>query len=105
MVLLSLPRRGRVDVEGGRVGVAQRVFDQREYTLQIVIDVVVPKAQYSEPLIGKIIVALHVTACMHIKIMLTTINLDDDAPPEADEIDNIALARSLAAEVKSPTPP
>jgi hypothetical protein len=89
---------------GGRVGVAQRVFDPREYSLQFVIDVVVPKTQYSEPLIGKMMVALRIVACMHIKVMLTAIKLDDGAPPEADEIDNIALARSLAAEVESATP-
>src|SRR5216684_4122879 len=37
----------------------------------------------------------------HIKIMLTSVDLDDEALLETDEIDDIAVARGLAAEVES----
>jgi hypothetical protein len=94
-----------VDAEGGRVGVAQRLFDPREYPLQIVINVVVPKTQYFEPLIGKMTVPLRIAACMHIEVMLTAINLDDEAQSETDEIEYVTLARSLATEVESSIPP
>src|SRR5713226_13791 len=82
-------------------GSPQRVIDERQHALQIPIDLVVPETQYPEALVAKILVALRVAPRMHIKIMLTSVDLGDEALLETDEIDDIAVARGLAAEVES----
>jgi hypothetical protein len=82
-------------------GLAQRVVDQREHSFQIAIDFIVPEAQYPESVIGKVIVALRIASGKRIEVMLTTIDLDDEAVFETDEIYDITITRGLAAEVKS----
>jgi hypothetical protein len=59
------------------------------------------KTQYLEPFAGKAIVAPSVTPGMRIEIMLATVDLDDEAVFETDEIDDTTIERGLAPEVKS----
>ncbi len=86
-------------------GIAQRVIDQSQHALEIPIDFIVPETQYPEALADKMFVALRVAPRMRIEIMLTAVDLDDEALLETDEIDDIVIARSLAAEVESPFSP
>src|SRR5712692_3312211 len=86
-------------------GSPQRVIDERQHALQIPIDLVVPETQYPEALVAKILIALRVAPRMHIEIMLTAIDLYDETLLETDEVDDIAVARGLAAEVESPFSP
>jgi hypothetical protein len=74
-------------------GIDQRVADHLEDALEIPIDLIVPKAQDPETLTDKNIVALRVTSCMRVKIMLTAVNLDDEAMLDTNEIDDEILAR------------
>src|ERR1043166_4636418 len=93
----------RVARPGG--GTPQRVVDQRQHALQIAIDLVIPETQYPEALVAKILVALRVAPRMHIEIMLTAIDLYDETLLETDEIDDMAVARGLSAEVESALAP
>jgi hypothetical protein len=86
-------------------GGAQCIIDQGQNTLQIPVNVVVPETQYPEPLIRKIAIAFRVAAGMCVEVMLTAVDLDDEALLETDEIDDIAGARGLTAEMVSEPPP
>ncbi len=86
-------------------GTPERVVDQRQHAFQIPIDLVIPETQYPEALVDKILVALRVAPRMHIEIMLTAIDLHDEALLETDEVDDIAVARGLAAEVEASLSP
>jgi hypothetical protein len=83
------------------VGVAQRIVDQRQHAVQIPIDFIVPEPQYPEALDDKVIVPPRITPGMCIEVMLTAVDLDDEAMFETDEIYDISIARGLAAEVES----
>ena len=56
---LSLPRRGRVDAVGGRVGGTfdQCVVNGFQHARQILVDIAIPKPKYAETAPGKISVA------------------------------------------------
>ena len=86
---------------GGRVGVMQRVVDLSQYALKIAINVVVPESQNSKPSIRQAIIAQCVAARVGIEVMLASIDFDDEASLDANEIDDVAIARSLATEVES----
>jgi hypothetical protein len=82
-------------------GVAQRIVDQRQHAVQIPIDFIVPETQYPEALDDKVMVPPRITPGMCIEVMLTAVDLDDEAVFETDEIYDISIAWGLAAEVKS----
>jgi hypothetical protein len=82
-------------------GVMQRLVDKGQHAFQIAIDFIVPETQYPEAFGHKMVVALRVTSGMGIEVMLAAIDLDDKALLETDEIDDIVIARSLAAEMES----
>lgn len=46
-------------------------------------------------------IALGITACMRIEVMLTAIDLDDKAMLEADEVDDEVVARRLPAKMEA----
>jgi hypothetical protein len=86
-------------------GVVQRVIDQCQYTFEVFIDIVVPKAQDLESLLGEMIVTFCVTPRMRIDVMLTAIDFDDEPMFEADKIDDKTVTRRLTTKVKpSPSP-
>jgi len=60
--LRSLTRRGRVaERSEAGWGITQRVVDCPQGALEIPIELIVPEAQYSEPLAGEVTVALRIT--------------------------------------------
>ena len=82
-------------------GVAQRIVDQRQHAVQIPIDFIVPKSQYPEALDNEVMVPPRITPGVCIEVMLTAVDLDDEAVFETDEVDDISIARGLAAKVES----
>jgi hypothetical protein len=74
-------------------GIAQRLIDQRKHTLQIPVDFIIPETQHPEALARKMAVALGVAPGMHIEVMLTAVDLDDEAMLEANEIEDVTRGR------------
>jgi hypothetical protein len=83
------------------VGAAQSVIYDGDNAFQIAIDVIIPEPQHSETLFVKVTIALRVTSGVGVEVMLTAVDLDQHSVLETDKIYNVAVARSLAAEVKS----
>jgi hypothetical protein len=73
--------------------------------VKIVVDLVIPKSQHSETAAFKTIVAHPIASRVVIEIMLTAINLNDEAMSHAHEVDNRAAARRLATKMKSTLAP
>ncbi len=69
----------RSEAKAAGWGIAQRLVDQRQYAVEIAIDVVVPEAQHREAPAQEMPVALGVTPCMRSEIMLTAVDFDDEA--------------------------
>jgi hypothetical protein len=82
-------------------GIVQRVIDQREHTVEISIDFVVPKTQNPEALAGQVIVAFGVAAGVCIEVVLPTIDLDDETVLETYEIDNDIVAWRLTTKMEA----
>jgi hypothetical protein len=82
-------------------GIAQRVIDQSQNTLQIPIHFVVPETQYAEPLTGKMTVTNSIASSMGIEIVLAAIDFDNETVLQTDEIYDMPLARRLPAEVET----
>jgi len=53
--------------------------------VQIPIDFIVPETQYPETLAGKVIVTPCIAPGMRVEVMLTAVDLDDEAVFETDE--------------------
>jgi|SRR5215212_12052508 len=54
-------------------------MDERQHAFQIAIDFIVPETQSAKTFAGKMIVRLRVAPGMRIEIMLTAIDLDNEA--------------------------
>lgn len=63
------------------------------------------KRNTPKALLGKILIALRVAPRVQIEIMLTAIDLYNQTLLETDEIDEMAIARGLATELKSSLSP
>jgi len=74
-----------------------------EDAFEILVHLVVPETQDPIALAGEVIVPLRVALGVHLKIVLTTVDLDDEPMLEAQEIQDVAVERCLAAEVISPS--
>src|SRR6516164_4634603 len=72
-----------------------------EDAFEILVHLVVPETQDPIALAGEVIVPLRVALGVHLKIVLTTVDLDDEPMLEAQEIQDVAVERCLAAEVIS----
>jgi len=83
------------------VGAAQSVIYDNKNTLQVAIDVIIPEPQHPEAFTGKVTIARSIAPGMHVEIMLTAVDLDQDPVLETDKIYDVAVAGSLAAEVES----
>ena len=92
---LSLPRRGRVAAEGGRVGrnFVQGVVYQLKHTGQIFIDIAVPESQTAKAVLCKLSIASHIARTMCVQIVLTTIDFDHKAMFHTNKINDIASPR------------
>jgi hypothetical protein len=67
-------------------GLVQRLVYAGKDAVQVIVDLVVPKPQYPKALAGKMVIALRVTLRMRIEIVLPTVDFDDEAVFETDEI-------------------
>jgi hypothetical protein len=67
-------------------------IDRLKNSVQVPIDVAVPKTKNFESLIRKASVACAVQLCVGIDIVLAAINLDNQSMAEAYKIENIAGA-------------
>src|SRR6266487_4503270 len=81
-------------------GIAQSVIDQGQDALKIPIDFVVPEPQYPKSIAGKVSVAGGIAPGMRVEIMLPVVDFNDEPVPETDEVDDMAVARSLAAKME-----
>ena len=60
-------------------GIVKRVINQRQHTIEISINFVIPKTQNPEALASKMIVAFRVAAGVCIEVVLAAVKLDDEA--------------------------
>jgi hypothetical protein len=92
-----------VAAAGGRVG--GRFRQDGVYSLQntreIAVDIVVPEPENAKTLAGQCGIALHITRVMAIEIMLSTVDLDDEAVFQTNKVNDVADARRLPAEMKT----
>jgi hypothetical protein len=68
------------------VGAAQSIIYDSENALQVAIDVVIPEPQHPEAFTGKVTIARSITPGMHVEIMLTTVDLDQDPVLKTDKV-------------------
>src|SRR4051794_36544671 len=95
----SLPRRGRVaERSEAGWGVAQRIASARRTNYDRFR---CSETQYPEALNDKVIVPPRITPGVCIEVMLTAVDLDNEAVFETNEIYDISIAWGLAAEVVS----
>jgi hypothetical protein len=96
-----------VAAKGGRVGQARFQFriDCVQNARQIVIGVTIPKPQHSKSGLDQGPIASSIRNSVTFAVMLSAINLNNQAVLKANEIDNVTFARSLTTKMKSPFPP
>jgi hypothetical protein len=90
-----------VAAAGGRVGnaAAQSSVDRFQDALQVSIYITVPKTQNPKSIRKKFRVTPHIALPVFLKIVLATIDLNDEPMLHADEIDDDLLARRLPSEM------
>jgi hypothetical protein len=96
-----------VVAEGDRVGVL--TLQRRVYCFQdagqVLIDVVVPKSQHAKPIAHEMLVAHSISRGVIIEIVLAAVDFDNEFLLQANEVDDEAVARRLAAEMKAALAP
>jgi hypothetical protein len=92
-----------VAAEGGRVGVSfnQRSVNGFQDSRKIPIDIAIPETKNQKAGAAETIVAPHVIGSMGLKIMLASVDFDDETILQADKIDDVAVPRGLPAKMKS----
>jgi len=80
-------------------------IDPLQHALEISINIVVPKTQDSEAVTLKVLIPAAVLRGMFVETMLPAINFDNQTVPEAHKINNISVARRLAAKMIATCPP
>ena len=87
----------------GRVGttIVESMVYRLEHVREVAINIAVPESKHAKPFVCKTIVANRIARCMMLVVMLSSVQLDNNAMLHADKIDNEALARRLATEVKT----
>jgi hypothetical protein len=96
-----------VAAEGGRVGrvSGQGSVNCLQHTVQILIDIVIPKSKHTKTRTHQFLIALAVVFRVTIEVVLTAVNLDDNVMLQAHEVDDIAFARGLPPEMISALSP
>ena len=91
----SLPRRGRVAAEGGRVGASfsQNSIDCLQNACEISIDIVVPEPKDTKSIACENFVPADVACAMGSQVMLAAVKLDDESMPHAHEVKDVAAMR------------
>jgi hypothetical protein len=79
----------------------RRFPDRFRDGLPFVEDFIVPIPQDLEPLRSQPLIAHSVVLALCLRVMLATVQLDDQAFFEADEIDNVFSQRKLTAEFQA----
>ena len=87
------------------MGGLQRFVYCGKDSLEILIDVVIPKTQYSKSLSLEVVIAFGIMPRMEIEVMLTTIDFNNEIMSQTHEIDDIALQWGLTAEMKASLSP
>jgi hypothetical protein len=82
-------------------GLAQCLVDYGQHAVEIPIDLIVPESKDSESLRCEMLIAFCVAARMCIEIVLSAIDLDDEAMLEAHKIDDEIVTRRLTAKVET----
>ena len=72
---------------------------------QVLIDVVVPKSQHAKPIAHEMLVAHSISRGVLIMSVRPAVDLDDQPLLQTNEIDDEAIARRLAAEMKTALAP
>jgi hypothetical protein len=85
---------------GAGWGIPQRLVDQRKYAFHILINFIVPKAQYPKSATHKMLVTLGVASCVRIEIMLAAVYFDNESLFEADKIEDVSISRGLPAKME-----
>ena len=83
----------------------QRCVYCLQNTDQIPIHIIVPKSQHAKSIADEMTIAHSISYDVGIEIMLAAIDFDDQLLPQANEIDDEAVARRLAAEMKAALAP
>ena len=93
--------------EGDRVGVLrlQRGIDRFQHADQVLIDVAIPKSQHAKPVADEMPIAQSISRGVIIEIVLAAVDFDNQLLLQANEVDDEAVARRLAAEMKAALTP
>jgi hypothetical protein len=96
-----------VVAEGDRVGLLrlQRRVDRFQNAGQVLIDLVVPKSQYAKTIPHEMPVTHSIARGVMIEIVLAAVDFHDELLLQANEVDDEAVARRLAAEMKAALAP
>jgi hypothetical protein len=87
------------------VGAPQCLVNYGEDAFQILIDVVIPETQYSEPIRRECLIAIRITPGMSVEVMLPAVDFDDETVLEADKVNDITIARRLPSKMKTTVSP
>ena len=94
--------------EGDRVGVPlrlKRCVYCFQHTREILVHVRIPEPQHTKSVAHEMPVAAAISRGVFIMIVLPAVDLDDQPLLQTDEIDDEAIARRLAAEMKTALAP
>jgi hypothetical protein len=74
-------------------------------TRQVTVNIIVPESENTKTLAGQRGIALHIARVMPIEIVLSTVNLDDEAVFQTNKVNDVANPGRLPAEMKTPGAP
>jgi hypothetical protein len=77
------------------------VIDHLQDTAEISVHLVIPEAENFEVTIDEMFVTPSVASGMRVEIVLTSVDLNNQTGPQADEIQNASIPRCLPPKVKS----
>jgi hypothetical protein len=75
------------------------LVDRLQYAGEIAVHIAVPKPEYAESGASERAIATFIPRLMGIKIVLATVDLDDESVFQTNEVHHESLARGLPAEV------
>jgi hypothetical protein len=97
-----------VVAEGDRVGALlrlKRCVYCFQHTREILVHVGIPEPQHTNSVAHEMPVAAAISRGVVVMIVLPAVDLDDQLLPQANEIDDVSVARRLAAEMKAALAP
>ena len=82
-------------------GLSQCVVNDREDTFEIPINLIIPKAQNSKPLLCECNIAMRINSCIRIEVVLASVDFNNEPMFKTHEIHDVVLARRLSTEVEA----